>query len=160
MNIHKARCLRAIEGQVQLLALPSKQLHHTAFTVCMVTTVALSLVAACRFHFTGQRLVIARGQLRLMIGCLKCLAQAWPQAEKNLIDLQAIAREILGATKGQQGELAREDMSQFSAGLELNQPPENDLSVYCNNLVIPSTDITGLDDMWCFDNMLPMYWNS
>lgn len=74
-----------------------------------------------------------------------------------MIELQAIAREILGVTKGQQSELATEEISQFSAGIELNQPPEIDLSVYWNNMVIPSTDVSGLDDVWCFDNMLPMY---
>jgi len=153
MNIHMARCLRAIEGQVQLLALPSQQLHHTTFTICMVTTVALSLISACKFHFTDQRLSIARSQLRLMIGCLKSLAQAWPQAGKNMIELQAIAREILVAPLGQRTEPTTEMISQPSGDLESNRYPENDFPMHYNNLIVQPTAISGLECVWGLDGM-------
>lgn len=62
----------------------------------MLATGTISLLAACKFHLTGQRLGIARHQIRMSIGHLKTLAEVWVQAARSLSEIQTIAREVLG----------------------------------------------------------------
>ncbi|RVX71521.1 hypothetical protein B0A52_05093 [Exophiala mesophila] len=94
-NIHTRRCLKAIEGQVQLMAVPTRPWLHSPFVACMVVTGTISLLSACRFYFTGRRLTIARAQIRMTIGYLKSLAQVWPRAQQSMQEVQVIAREVL-----------------------------------------------------------------
>lgn len=101
-NIHTARCLKSIEAQVRLLALPMRQVTHTPFTVCMIATGTISLLAACKFLLVGQKLAIARHQIRMSIGHLKSFANVWPKAERSLQEIQTIAREVLGRPPSQQ----------------------------------------------------------
>ncbi len=102
--IHTTRCLRAIEAQIRLMALPVCPFCHTPFTVCMVTTGTLPLLSACRFLFSGQRLAVARDQIRLSIGCLKTLGDIWAQGARSVGEIQTIAREVLGlAQNGSSG---------------------------------------------------------
>ncbi|KAK8030146.1 hypothetical protein PG993_011437 [Apiospora rasikravindrae] len=93
--VHTTRCLRAIEAQVRLLALPADRFSHTPFIVCMVTTGAIPLLSACRTIFSGEKLVVGRNQLRLIIGCLKALAETWPRAARYVREIQELARILL-----------------------------------------------------------------
>ncbi|RFU80348.1 c6 zinc finger domain-containing [Trichoderma arundinaceum] len=98
--IHTIKCIRAAEAQIGLLALPTKPCSHTPFVVCMLTTGTLSLLAACRYTLRGQKLAVARDQIRMSIGCHKAMANVWSQAGSNLHEVQAIAREVLGLPMG------------------------------------------------------------
>lgn len=93
--VHTTRCLRAIEAQVRLLALPAERFSHTPFIVCMVTTGAIPLLSACRTVFSDGRLAVGRNQLRLIIGCLKALAETWPRAARYVREIQELARILL-----------------------------------------------------------------
>ncbi|KAL7896819.1 hypothetical protein HDV63DRAFT_405351 [Trichoderma sp. SZMC 28014] len=99
-SIHTIKCIRAAEAQIGLLALPTKPCSHTPFVVCMLTTGTLSLLAACRYTLRGQKLAVARDQIRMSIGCHKAMANVWPQAGSNLHEVQAIACEVLGLPMG------------------------------------------------------------
>lgn len=93
--LHTTRCLRSIEAQIRLLALPARSFCHSPFAVCMVSTGTIPLLSACTYLFTGKKLATARNQIRLSIGCLKSFAQVWPRGAKILLEMQMIAREAL-----------------------------------------------------------------
>lgn len=100
--IHTTRCLRAIEGQVRLLTLPAATgtgagalFDRSPFVVCQLATGAVPLLAACRSVLTGPRVAVARSQLRLVIACLKALAEVWPRVGRYVRELQELARIML-----------------------------------------------------------------
>lgn len=100
-NVHTVRCLKSIEAQIRLMALPARPFCHTPFVICMMTSGTIPLLAACRFLFASGRLEIARHQIKMSIGCLKAMAEVWPQAAVQVRELQMIAQEVLGhASKG------------------------------------------------------------
>lgn len=100
-NVHTVRCLKSIEAQIRLMALPARPFCHTPFVICMMTSGTIPLLAACRFLFASGRLEVARHQIRMSIGCLKAMAEVWPQAAVQVREIQVIAQEVLGqASKG------------------------------------------------------------
>lgn len=100
-NVHTVRCLKSIEAQIRLMALPARPFCHTPFVICMMTSGTIPLLAACRFLFASGRLEIARHQIKMSIGCLKAMAEVWPQAAVQVREIQMIAQEVLGqASKG------------------------------------------------------------
>jgi hypothetical protein len=94
-TVHTARCLRSIEAQIRLLALPVRPYAHTPFVVCMLATGAISLISACKFLFIGQRLAIARQQIKMSLGFIRSFSRIWSQAATSLAEVQTIAREVL-----------------------------------------------------------------
>ncbi|KAJ5370335.1 uncharacterized protein N7496_006427 [Penicillium cataractarum] len=96
VNIHTVRVLRSVEAQIRLLALPIRKFHHTPFATCMVSQGALALLSACNLLFEDRDLATARDQIRMTIGCLKALGDTWPRAARNVREIQAIARHMLG----------------------------------------------------------------
>ncbi|KAH8895479.1 putative C6 transcription factor [Thozetella sp. PMI_491] len=101
--LHTMRCLRSIESQVRLLALPARSFCHSPFAVCMIATGTIPLLSACKFLFSGKRLVLGRDQIRLTIGCLKSLALVWQRGARVLRENQAIAREVFSIAPKTQG---------------------------------------------------------
>ena len=95
-NVHTIRCLKSIEAQIRLMALPARPFCHTPFVICMMTSGTIPLLAACRFLFASGRLEIARHQIKMSIGCLKAMAEVWPQAAVQVREIQMIAQEVLG----------------------------------------------------------------
>ncbi|KAK1142648.1 hypothetical protein N8T08_007452 [Aspergillus melleus] len=96
VNVHTARVLRSVESQIRLLALPIRPFNHTPFLTCMISEGTLALLSACNFLFKGKELAIARDQIRMIIGCLKALAEIWPRTRRNVHEIQLIARYVLG----------------------------------------------------------------
>ncbi|KAL7919751.1 hypothetical protein ACQKWADRAFT_315361 [Trichoderma austrokoningii] len=145
-SIHTIKCIRAAEAQIGLLALPTKPCSHTPFVVCMLTTGTLSLLAACRYALRGQKLAVARDQIRMSIGCHKKMANVWPQAGSNLHEVQAIACEVLGLPMGN------------------NKPIVNQT---CSSPETPSIPEPSLQDVSCGSDALNLmamdnlqaYWN-
>jgi hypothetical protein len=62
----------------------------------MASEGTLALIAACTFRLAGTELTIARGQIRMTIGCLKALGEIWPRTARNVREIQTIANHILG----------------------------------------------------------------
>lgn len=94
-NIHTVRVLQSVEAQVRLLALPTCQFHHTPFITCMISGGTLALLSACKFLLQKKDLAIARGQIRMTIGCLQTIGEVWPRAARNVREIQFIARRVL-----------------------------------------------------------------
>ncbi|TIC96174.1 hypothetical protein CH35J_008749 [Colletotrichum higginsianum] len=95
VNVHTVRVLRSVEAQIRLLALPVRPFHHTPFVTCMISEGTLALLSACNFLLRGKELSIARDQIRMMIGCLKTLGETWPRTERNVQEIQTVARHVL-----------------------------------------------------------------
>jgi hypothetical protein len=96
INVHTVRVLRAVEAQVQLIALPTGKFHHSPFVTCMMSKGVLALLSACKSCLGGKELMIARDQIRMIIGCLKALGKVWPRTARNVREIQMIASHILG----------------------------------------------------------------
>ncbi|KOS17061.1 hypothetical protein ESCO_005882 [Escovopsis weberi] len=101
-RVHTARCIEAAEAQIRMLSFPARPTSHSPFTVCMLTTGTLSLLAACKFILRGEKLAVARDQIRASIGYHRAMAGMWAQAKTNLGEIQEIARTVLAidAAKG------------------------------------------------------------
>lgn len=133
VNVHTVRVLRAIEAQIQLLALPVRQFHHTPFTTCMVSEGTLALLSACCALLKGKDLSIARDQIRMTIGCLKVLGELWPRTARNVREIQTIAQCVLGlgnvgnndSTSGSGGTPSLEE----TWGSSISDLPSNDLDI-------------------------------
>jgi len=94
-TIHTARCLQAIEAQIRLISLPIRPYAHTPFVICMLATGTISLLSACKYFLTGQKLAVARHQIKMSLGYIKSLSKVWPQAQTTVQEIQTIAREVL-----------------------------------------------------------------
>ncbi|KAL4889404.1 hypothetical protein BDV59DRAFT_210335 [Aspergillus ambiguus] len=95
VNIHTLRVLRSVDAQNRLLTLPVRQFQHSPFITCMISGGALALLSACKFLLKGKDLMIARGQMKTTIGCLKELSEVWPRTARNVTEIQTIARHVL-----------------------------------------------------------------
>lgn len=88
--------LRAIDQFDDLLTLPTNITTHTPFIICMISNLVIAHLAACRFHYSGQPLKLARERVRLSMGALKVLGEYWPMGQRTYKEVGIIAREILG----------------------------------------------------------------
>lgn len=66
----------------------------------MISNLVIAHLAACRFHYRGQPLKLARERVRLSMGALKVMGEYWPMGQRTYREVGIIAREILGL-KGQ-----------------------------------------------------------
>lgn len=103
VNVHTIRCLKSVEAQIRLMALPARPFCHSPFVICMITAGTIPLLSACAFLFAGGRLEIARHQVRMCIGCLSCMSEIWPQAVVHVRELRTIAQEVLGLSSRTSG---------------------------------------------------------
>ncbi|KAL4779841.1 hypothetical protein BJX76DRAFT_351459 [Aspergillus varians] len=95
-QLHTAKVLRAIDQFNDLLTLPTNITTHTPFIICMISNLVIAHLAACRFHYTGQPLKLARERVRLSMGALKVLGEYWPMGRRTYREVGIVAREILG----------------------------------------------------------------
>lgn len=93
--VHTAKILCAIEKMTNLLTLPTKMLLHTPFTICMVATITIAHLSACKFVLDGKELQIARERVRAAMGALETFSEVWPRAKKVVTEVKTIARELL-----------------------------------------------------------------
>ncbi|KAL6897517.1 fungal-specific transcription factor domain-containing protein [Trichoderma evansii] len=156
-SIHTIKCIRAAEAQIGLLALPTKPCSHTPFVVCMLTTGTLSLLAACRYTLRGQKLAVARDQIRMSIGCHKAMANVWSQAGSNLHEVQAIACEVLGLPMGNNNNKpTKPPLNQMSSSpepLPIADPNLNDVS--CASDALNSMAMDNLQAYWNMATIQP-----
>ncbi|KAL3473872.1 hypothetical protein BJX99DRAFT_272046 [Aspergillus californicus] len=95
-QLHTAKVLRAIDQFDDLLTLPTDIATHTPFIICMIANTVIAHLSACRFHYTGQPLRLARERIRLSMGALKVLGEYWPMGLRTYKEVGVVAREILG----------------------------------------------------------------
>ncbi|KAL4879892.1 hypothetical protein BJY04DRAFT_219697 [Aspergillus karnatakaensis] len=95
-QLHTAKVLRAIDQFDDLLTLPTNIATHTPFIICMISNLVIAHLSACRFHYSGQALKLARERIRLSMGALKVLGEFWPMGARTYKEVGIVAREILG----------------------------------------------------------------
>ncbi|KAL4984104.1 hypothetical protein BDW68DRAFT_167648 [Aspergillus falconensis] len=95
-QLHTAKVLRAIDAFDDLLTLPTNIATHTPFIICMISNLVIAHLAACRFHYQGQALKLARERIRLSMGALKVLGEYWAMGQRTYREVGVVAREILG----------------------------------------------------------------
>lgn len=96
---HTTRCLSSIQQQVKLLTLPKQPFCHSPFIICMVVMGTLPYFSACTGLLQGSELVVARNQIRLIIGCLNALGDVWKKGASRAREMKAIGKEVLFGTK-------------------------------------------------------------
>ncbi|PLB44820.1 hypothetical protein P170DRAFT_440047 [Aspergillus steynii IBT 23096] len=146
VNVHTARVLRSVEAQIRLLALPIRPFHHTPFLTCMISEGTLALLSACNFLLKGKDLAIARDQLRMIIGCLKALAELWPRTQRNVHEIQLIARYVLGLEQ-KRADPVESVSGGVSGSEESAQGVELEVAVTSDD-ALPSVDALEGIDLW------------
>jgi hypothetical protein len=101
-QLHTAKVLRAIDQFDELLTLPTNIATHTPFIICMIANTVIAHLSACRFHYQGHQLKLARERIRLSMGALKVLGEYWPMGLRTYKEVGIVAREILGLKEQQQ----------------------------------------------------------
>jgi hypothetical protein len=94
-HIHTAKILRSIEKLTDLLTLPTRMAMHTPFTICMVATMTIAHLSACKHVLQGEALKVARERIRVAMGALEIFAEVWPRGRKVVREVKTIARELL-----------------------------------------------------------------
>jgi hypothetical protein len=94
-NVHTAKILAAIERMTNLLTLPTKVSLHTPFTICIVATITIAHLSACKYVLQGEALKTARERIRVAMGALETFAEVWPRGKRVVREVKIIARELL-----------------------------------------------------------------
>lgn len=94
-HIHTAKILRAIERIADMLTLPVRLARHTPFNICMIATMTVAHLSACKYVFTGDQLKVARERIRVAMGALEVFAEIWPRGKKVVGEVKIIARTLL-----------------------------------------------------------------
>jgi hypothetical protein len=68
----------------------------------MIANTVIAHLSACRFHYQGHQLKLARERIRLSMGALKVLGEYWPMGLRTYKEVGIVAREILGLKDQQQ----------------------------------------------------------
>jgi len=119
-QLHTAKVLRAIDQFDDLLTLPTNIATHTPFIICMIANTVIAHLAACRFHYSGHQLKLARERIRLSMGALKILGEYWPMGLRTYKEVGIVAREILGLKDKQKSvvEVATREITVPSPGAQ------------------------------------------
>lgn len=146
--VHTAKILCAIEKMTNLLTLPTKILLHTPFTVCIVATITIAHLSACKFVLDGRELQIARERIRVAMGALETFAEVWPRAKNVLTEVKTIARELLHLSPENRSARSSEDRTSCVS----NPYIETALRIG-DNPVAPEADfLSSLDDFGFVDD--------
>lgn len=160
INVHTVRVLRSVEAQIRLLALPSRPFNHTPFCTCMISEGTLALLSACKFLLRGHELAVARDQIRLTIGCLKNMGDVWPRTSRNLSQIQAIAKHVLGIKQHVAAKDAA-DSAHSATSLSDENGSSTDISSSSNSDIFSTIrdfeDICGWYDIGELDSAVPFW---
>ncbi|KAL2871659.1 uncharacterized protein BJX67DRAFT_342759 [Aspergillus lucknowensis] len=122
-QLHTAKVLRSIDQFDHLLTLPTNIATHTPFIICMIANTVIAHLAACRFHYQGDKLNLARERIRLSMGALKILGEYWPMGLRTYREVGIVAREILGL-KEQQTQVVEVATRQITVPAETRPAPD------------------------------------
>ncbi|KAL4912978.1 hypothetical protein BDW62DRAFT_215902 [Aspergillus aurantiobrunneus] len=159
-QLHTAKVLKAIKQFDDLLTLPTNIATHTPFIICMISNLVIAHLAACRFHYQGQALNLARERVRLSMGALKVLGEYWPMGQRTYREVGIVAREILGLKEVPKSGIevaSREISSQADTGsvrdhdpeLEPEVEPEVDVSVFLDEPSFADIQLLDTDFDFC-----------
>jgi hypothetical protein len=84
-----------MERIADMLTLPIRLARHTPFNICMIATMTIAHLSACKYVFTGEQLKIARERIRVAMGALEVFAEIWPRAKKVVGEVKIVARTLL-----------------------------------------------------------------
>ncbi|KAL3433549.1 hypothetical protein BDV09DRAFT_171662 [Aspergillus tetrazonus] len=156
-QLHTAKVLRAIDAFDDLLTLPTNITTHTPFIICMISNLVIAHLAACRFHYQGQALKLARERIRLSMGALKVLGEYWSMGQRTYREVGIVAREILGlkdASKRQQHQetLARHATVDFTSTRVITMPdPPSEDQPDPQSTLLPEAEAEFPDISGCLD---------
>lgn len=103
----------------------------------MVVVSTLPYLSACDGLLQGSKLLFARHQIRLIIGCLKALGDVWKKGASRTRELKAIGKEILcGANPPAHG---LRDMTAASCGPDSASQSYNTSEPLLNMDMFPTT---------------------
>jgi hypothetical protein len=149
-QLHTAKVLRSIDQFDELLTLPTNIATHTPFIICMIANTVIAHLSACRFHYQGHQLKLARERIRLSMGALKVLGEYWPMGLRTYKEVGIVAREILGLKDQQQKnvvEVSTREITVPSVVPEYVPPLEVSMSLPQQEIDIPMyMDHPSLDD--------------
>lgn len=78
-----------------MLTLPIRLARHTPFNICMIATMTIAHLSACKYVFTGEQLKVARERIRVAMGALEVFAEIWPRAKRVVGEVKIVARTLL-----------------------------------------------------------------
>ncbi|EON62361.1 hypothetical protein W97_01583 [Coniosporium apollinis CBS 100218] len=125
-HIHTTKILRAIERMTDMLTLPTRIAVHSPFTICMIATMTIAHLSACKYVLKGEQLKIARERIRVAMGALEVFAEVWPRGKKVVREVKIVARELLS----------------LGAGTEAREPTEVRSLLDANALLILDDSLT------------------
>lgn len=115
-KFHTSKALAAIRRIGDLLPLPQNLHMMTPFFVCIIATVTIAHLSACRYLFRDRNLQLERERVRLNMGALRMLGEHWPLGKRTYDEMGVIAREILCLTD-KDCSLAQEEFQNSPKGL-------------------------------------------
>jgi hypothetical protein len=123
-HIHTAKILRAIERIADMLTLPIRLARHTPFNICMIATMTIAHLSACKHVFIGEQLKVARERIRVAMGALEVFAEIWPRAKKIVCEVKIVARTLLSLEP-----IPCETSTTSTQVVESNQNPKPNLAL-------------------------------
>ncbi|KAH8176625.1 fungal zn(2)-Cys(6) binuclear cluster domain-containing protein [Sarocladium implicatum] len=94
-QFHTSKALVAIRRLGDLLPLPPSLHTITPFFICVIATITIAHLSACRYLFRDKVLQLERERVRLNMGALRMLGEHWPLGKRTYDEMGIIAREIL-----------------------------------------------------------------
>lgn len=94
-SFHTNKVLSAIRRMGDLLPLPASLHMMTPFFTCIIATVTVAHLSACRYIHRDRTLQLERERVRLSMGALRMLGEHWPLGRRTYDEMGIIAREIL-----------------------------------------------------------------
>lgn len=94
-HIHTAKILRAIERITDMITLPTRIAVHSPFTICIIATITIAHLSACKHVLEDEQLKISRERIRVAMGALETFAEVWPKGKKVVREVKTIAKELL-----------------------------------------------------------------
>jgi hypothetical protein len=157
-----------------MLTLPIRLARHTPFNICMIATMTIAHLSACKYVFTGEQLKVARERIRVAMGALEVFAEIWPRAKKVVGEVKIVARTLLSLeSKPRQASIASpkpiesprhlsvnptsqsqspQDHYSYSDAQSPQDLPADDLrSTIASQQYVDCSSLTGLDTSGYFD---------
>jgi hypothetical protein len=89
------KILQTIEKNSRLLTYPCQLVRHSPAAICLLASVTIAHLSACRYILTDDALTVARARIRLAIGVLNKFGEVWGRGKRIAAEVRQIANEIL-----------------------------------------------------------------
>lgn len=92
--LHTRKCLEAAEIATNLYTLPIPMLQHSPLGITSIALATCANLSSCAYTLNGTERSRARDRVRLGLGGLKKLAEAWSNARRTEREIKFIARSV------------------------------------------------------------------